>query len=202
MEDIINFEELREGVAPNHEYAERIKEVTMDYELEGTYDMYANLQNASLGALLLGEKRLFIEIDLIDENSEPILKYLMVDETECTNSSIIMTLRNVLEFAPFNIAFKKIMAQDIAISQMTDVLNNQKSLYVVKQNFKEVVVDIFDVAKAMLEEETLVEEEVETGKYSEKTGLDGKAVKKREYVDHYTSCYNFSKDEIKDMMYN
>jgi len=204
MENIINFEELREGLEPNQEYIERIAKVagnSEDIVADVTYEMFENLQNTALGALLQGDKRLFVEIAILNEDSEATLRYLMEDEAQCADAGLIMTMRSILEFAPFNVAFKKMSKQDIIISQMTDVLNKQKSLYVVKENFQEVVVDMFDYAKSLLDE-TLLEDEAETAKYSEKTDLNGKAVKKKEYVDHYTSCYNFSKDEIKDMMYN
>jgi hypothetical protein len=149
MENIINFEELREGLEPNQEYIERIAKVagnSQDIVADVTYEMFENLQNTALGALLQGDKGLFVEIAILNEDSEATLRYLMEDETQCADAGLIMTMRNVLEFAPFNVAFKKVSKQDIIISQMTDVLNHKKSLYIIKENFKSLILSYFSIS--------------------------------------------------------
>jgi len=111
MENIINFEELREGLEPNQEYIERIAKVagnSEDIVADVTYEMFENLQNTALGALLQGDKRLFVEIAILNEDSEATLRYLMEDEAQCADAGLIMTMRSILEFAPFNVAFKKV----------------------------------------------------------------------------------------------
>ena len=52
MENIINFEELREGLEPNQEYIERIAKVagnSEDIVADVTYEMFENLQSEGDG---------------------------------------------------------------------------------------------------------------------------------------------------------
>ncbi|MBR4406702.1 MAG: hypothetical protein IKT27_00095 [Clostridia bacterium] len=201
-----NLEILRDGIPENFEYMERMRENANDFddlELNVTYEMDRNLNNKSIEVFLEKNKQNFyITIDLISREQDGVVyrKYILQDTSECFNENILLTLRSVLEFAPFLVSFNKITANDIRINNMTDLVNNQESYYVLKKNLRDVVVDAYDLAVAMIE--VAEEEEQSQGLISDKKQLDGKAVKKREYTDHYTSCYNFSKDEIKDMMYN
>ena len=201
-----NLEILRDGIPENFEYMERMRENANDFddlELNVTYEMDRNLNNKSIEVFLEKNKQTFyITIDLIsrEQNGVVYRKYILQDTSECFNENILLTLRSVLEFAPFLVSFNKITANDIRINNMTDLVNNQESYYVLKKNLRDVVVDAYDLAVAMIE--VAEEEEQSQGLISDKKQLDGKSVKKREYIDQYTSCYNFSKDEIKDMMYN
>lgn len=201
-----NLEILRDGIPENFEYMERMRENANDFddlELNVTYEMDRNLNNKSIEVFLERNKQNFyITIDLISREQDGVVyrKYILQDTSECFNENILLTLRSVLEFAPFLVSFNKITANDIRINNMTDLVNNQESYYVLKKNLRDVVVDAYDLAVAMIE--VAEEEEQSQGLISDKKQLDGKSVKKREYTDHYTSCYNFSKDEIKDMMYN
>ena len=201
-----NLEILRDGIPENFEYMERMRENANDFddlELNVTYEMDRNLNNKSIEVFLEKNKQTFyITIDLISREQEGVVyrKYILQDTSECFNENILLTLRRVLEFAPFLVSFNKITANDIRINNMTDLVNNQESYYVLKKNLRDVVVDAYDLAVAMIE--VAEEEEQSQGLISDKKQLAGKAVKKREYIDQYTSCYNFSKDEIKDMMYN
>ena len=201
-----NLEILRDGIPENFEYMERMRENANDFddlELNVTYEMDRNLNNKSIEVFLEKNKQTFyITIDLISREQDGVVyrKYILQDTSECFNENILLTLRRVLEFAPFFVSFNKITANDIRINNMTDLVNNQESYYVLKKNLRDVVVDAYDLAVAMIE--VAEEEEQSQGLISDKKQLDGKSVKKREYIDQYTSCYNFSKDEIKDMMYN
>ena len=201
-----NLEILRDGIPENFEYMERMRENANDFdalELNVTYEMDRNLNNKSIEVFLEKNKQTFyITIDLISREQEGVVyrKYILQDTSECFNENILLTLRSVLEFAPFLVSFNKITANDIRINNMSDLVNNQESYYVLKKNLRDVVVDAYDLAVAMIE--VAEEEEQSQGLISDKKQLDGKSVKKREYIDQYTSCYNFSKDEIKDMMYN
>lgn len=201
-----NLEILRDGIPENFEYMERMRENANDFddlELNVTYEMDRNLNNKSIEVFLEKNKQNFyITIDLISREQDGVVyrKYILQDTSECFNENILLTLRSVLEFAPFIVSFNKITANDIRINNMIDLVNNQESYYVLKKNLRDVVVDAYDLAVAMIE--VAEEEEQSQGLISDKKQLDGKAVKKREYIDQYTSCYNFSKDEIKDMMYN
>ena len=201
-----NLEILRDGIPENFEYMERMRENANafdDLELNVTYEMDRNLNNKSIEVFLEKNKQTFyITIDLISREQDGVVyrKYILQDTSECFNENILLTLRSVLEFAPFLVSFNKITANDIRINNMTDLVNNQESYYVLKKNLRDVVVDAYDLAVAMIE--VAEEEEQSQGLISDKKQLAGKAVKKREYIDQYTSCYNFSKDDTKDMMYN
>ena len=201
-----NLEILRDGIPENFEYMERMRENANDFddlELNVTYEMDRNLNNKSIEVFLEKNKQTFyITIDLISREQDGVVyrKYILQDTSECFNENILLTLRSVLEFAPFLVSFNKITANDIRINNMIDLVNNQESYYVLKKNLRDVVVDAYDLAVAMIE--VAEEEEQSQGLISDKKQLAGKAVKKREYIDQYTSCYNFSKDDTKDMMYN